>query len=205
MEFIGQNASYNGDYLQQQFSKFGHDKQQIINLFKQIAMQFTKDFARLIPGFNEIDEHQQKILIANSSVEVFTLFFAYRHSAESRLDVLEFDENFRLSRGECEKLFGQWFRSVEELMGRLQNMQIDLLSFTYLMAIVILYGGDPNNCEKIEKIQSKLVNCLKEFTDKDIEAQKKSSYFPRLLNLLPDLKNLKNFVDDYSATPLQFY
>ena len=166
-------------------------------------------------------------MITNSSVEVFTLFFAYRHSPG--LEIYEFDANFRLSRSECEKVFGQWFRSVEELMGRLQNMQIDLLSFTYLLAIVILYGkfvqfepnpgglwlttlssartgySDLNNCEKVDKIQNKLVNSLKDFTDKDIEAQKKSSYFPRLLNLLPDLKNLKNFVDDYPAAPLQFY
>lgn len=137
-------------------------------------------------------------------MEVFTLFFAYRHSPG--LEVYEFDDNFRLSRNECEKVFGQWFRSVEELMGRLQNMQIDLLSFTYLLSIVILYGySDLNNCDKVDKIQNKLVNSLKDFTDKDIEAQKKSSYFPRLLNLLPDLKNLKTFVDDYQTVPLQFY
>ena len=114
-------------------------------------------------------------------------------------------------------------------MGRLQNMQIDLLSFTYLLAIVILYGkpvqfkrlpcsvlpmalssartgySDLSNCDKVDKIQNKLVNSLKDFTDKDQEAQKKSSYFPRLLNLLPDLKNLKTFVDDYQTVPLQFY
>ena len=65
--------------------------------------------------------------------------------------------------------------------------------------------SDLNNCDKVDKIQNKLVNSLKDFTDKDIEAQKKSSYFPRLLNLLPDLKTLKGFVDDYQTVPLQFY
>ena len=71
-------------------------------------------------------------------MEVFTLFFAYRHSPGS--SIYEFDQNLRMNRNECEKVFGQWFRGVEEMMGRLQNMQIDLLSFTYLLAIVILYG-----------------------------------------------------------------
>lgn len=58
----------------------------------------------------------------------------------------------------------------------------------------------------MDKIQNKLVNSLKEFTDKDIEAQKKPSFFPKLLNLLPDLKNLKSFVDEYQSNMLiQFY
>lgn len=57
-----------------------YSKQQIINQFRQIALQFTNDFARQIPGFNELDENDRKSLINNSSLEVFTLFFAYRHS-----------------------------------------------------------------------------------------------------------------------------
>lgn len=135
MEFNGQfvsSASWT-DLRNEQFSK-----QQFLNQFKQIALQFTNDFARQIPGFSELDENDRKSLINNSSLEVFTLFFAFSHSPGSL--VYEFDDNLRLSRSECDKIFGQWFRGVEELMGRLINLQLDLLSFTYLLAIVILYG-----------------------------------------------------------------
>lgn len=64
MEFNGVNPSFNNnDYLRnEQFSKFGHDKQQIINQFKQIALEFTNDFARQIPGFGELDENDRKVI-----------------------------------------------------------------------------------------------------------------------------------------------
>ena len=62
MEFVGVNPSFNNDYLRnEQFSKFGHDKQQIINQFKQIALEFTNDFARQIPSFSELDENDRKL------------------------------------------------------------------------------------------------------------------------------------------------
>ena len=67
MEYNGVNQSFNNnDYLRNdQFSKFGQDKQQIINQFKQIALEFTNDFARQIPGFNELDENDRKVCFVN--------------------------------------------------------------------------------------------------------------------------------------------
>ena len=63
MEFNGVNpAFHNNDYLRnEQFSKFGHDKQHIINHFKQIALEFTNEFASQIPGFGELDENDRKV------------------------------------------------------------------------------------------------------------------------------------------------
>lgn len=141
MEYNNQsnfNASFNNQF-NGKFPKTNNiDEEQHLNKFKEIALQFTYNLAREIPGFDELDESDKKLLILNSSLEVFTLYFAYRHTPG--LQVYEFEEKFYLSRQECEKIFGQWFREVEELMGRLQNIQLDLLSFAYLLAIIIVYG-----------------------------------------------------------------
>lgn len=146
MEFNVQSANFNStntfnNELMGQFSKINNsnDKQQYLNQFKQIALQFTNDFARQIPGFNELNESDCKLLILNSSLEVFTLLFAYRHSAGSH-QIYEFDESMILNRQECLKVFGDWFSGAEELMTKLQNLEIDLPSLTYLLALVILCG-----------------------------------------------------------------
>lgn len=57
------SSQFNDDYLRNgQYNKFNiNDKQQIISQFKQIALEFTNDFARQIPGFNELDETNRKV------------------------------------------------------------------------------------------------------------------------------------------------
>lgn len=161
---------------------------------KQIAFDFTQQFARKVPGFVELDSHDQTLLIRNACLEVYTLFFAYRNT--SGASSCWFSDCLELARHDCELFFGEWFFAMQEFAQRLQAIQIDQQSFVSLLAIALIserFGL--TDSRKVELLQMRLIDTLRDHVTYDSEAQRKPHYFSKLFSILPALRSFSALVE----------
>ncbi|GAB6021471.1 Nuclear receptor sub 4, group A, member, variant 2 [Chamberlinius hualienensis] len=146
-------------------------------------------FAEKIPGFSELCKDDQELLFQSASLELFVLRLAYRSNPN---DIkFTFCNGMVLHKDQCQKSFGDWLPSILEFSHSLQSMAVDISAFSCLCALAIVterHGlKEPH---RVEAMQMRIINSLRDHVTYNSEAQKKPHYFSRLLGKLPELRSL---------------
>lgn len=185
------NLDYS-QYKEQNDDNDDESERQYISQFYSILMsslEIIHIFAEKIPGFCELDKSDQALLFQSACLELFVLRIAYRMQPNS--DRFTFCNSVVLHKYQCEKSFGEWFSSIIEFSKHLHVMDLDISAFACLCALTLVterHGlKDPH---KVEHLQMKIINSLKDHVTYNSEAQKKPHYFSRILAKLPDLRTL---------------
>lgn len=149
-------------------------------------------FMEKIPGFNELNELDRKLLFQTSCLELFALRMAYRIKPGSNYIIL--CNNIVLHRNQFAVSFGEWLPMIEELSNQLHAMEIDISAFACLCALTVITGRHGvQDTAKIEQLETKIINSLRDHTIYNSEAQKKTNYFSRILSKLSELRTIGEF------------
>ena len=114
-----------------------------------------------------------------------------------------------LHRNQVRSTFGDWLNGITELSKSLQAIDIDASAYACLSALTLVNGKHTsvivrreNNIylnserhglmepKKVESLQTKIINSLRDHVTYNQDAQKKPQYFSRILDKLQVLRSL---------------
>ncbi|XP_015786473.1 nuclear receptor subfamily 4 group A member 2 [Tetranychus urticae] len=163
-------------------------RQQFVSILMS-SMDVCKNFAEKIPGFSDLDKNDQELLFFSSCLEMITLRMVYQNKPGSKKIILP--NGMVLHRNQVKLLFGSWFTNLESFSQRFAQIDIDISAFACLagLSLITVRHGlvDPN---RVEALQMKIIESLRDHVTYNAEAQKKSHYFSSILSKLPDLRSL---------------
>lgn len=153
------------------------------------SLEVIRKWAEKIQGFAELPKEDQDLLLESSFLELFILRLAYSSKPEE--GKLIFCNGVVLHRMQCVRGFGEWIDSIIDFSHSLQRMNIDVPSFSCLSALVIITDRHGlKEPKKVEELQSRIINCLKEHVPSSVNEQNRSSCLSKLLGKLPELRTL---------------
>ncbi|CAG0913504.1 unnamed protein product [Notodromas monacha] len=163
--------------------------QQFFNLITS-SVEAGRGFAERIPGFTDLAKEDQDLLFQSASLELLVLRLANRNRLQESNQVT-FCNGKVLNKQQCESTFAEWMNGITELSLSIQNMDLDLSAFACLCALTILserHGlREPG---RVEQLQMKVVNSLRDHVVYNAEARNKPHYFSKILGKLPELRSL---------------
>ncbi|XP_076344565.1 putative nuclear hormone receptor HR38 [Tachypleus tridentatus] len=166
----------------------GDKVQQFYNLLIS-SLDVIRVFAEKIPGFKDLDESDQELLFHSASLELFALRLAYRIKPEENR--ITFCNGETLHIEQCRRGFGDWLSAILEFSQALHDLHIDISAFACLCALTLITERHGLKYpQKVEHLQMKVINSLRDHVTYNNEAQKKPHYFPRILAKLPELRTL---------------
>ncbi|KAM4700522.1 nuclear receptor subfamily 4immunitygroup A member 1 isoform 1-T3 [Discoglossus pictus] len=164
------------------------DVQQFYDLLSG-SLEVIRKWAEKIQGFLELPKEDQDLLLESSFLELFILRLAYRSKPEE--GKLIFCNGVVLHRMQCVRGFGDWIDSIIEFSHSLQRMSIDVPSFSCLSALVLITDRHGlKEPKKVEELQNRIINCLKEHVPSSASEQNRSNCLSKLLGKLPELRTL---------------
>ncbi|KAM4044218.1 nuclear receptor subfamily 4immunitygroup A member 1 isoform 2-T3 [Anomaloglossus baeobatrachus] len=164
------------------------DVQQFYDLLSG-SLEVIRKWAEKIQGFAELPKEDQYLLLESSFLELFILRLAYSSKPEE--GKLIFCNGMVLHRMQCVRGFGEWIDSIIDFSHSLQRMNIDVPSFSCLSALVIITDRHGlKESKKVEELQSRIINCLKEHVPSSLSEQNRSNCLSKLLGKLPELRTL---------------
>ncbi|BFZ22091.1 hypothetical protein BsWGS_25130 [Bradybaena similaris] len=185
----------NLDYSQFQMSKPDDPTcrhEDSVKVFYNILLQsmdVLRAWTEKIPGFTDLHKDDQELLFQSASLELFVLKAAYRVQPNDEKIIFENGQVFH--RLQCMKTFGQWINSIVEFGLSLHRMGLDISSLACMsaLAMVTLRHGlrEP---EKMEELQMKIIDCLRDHCTYNSEAQRKPHFFSRILSKIAELRTL---------------
>ena len=153
------------------------------------SMDVIKSWADRIPGFGDLCKEDQELLFQSCALEIFVLRVAYRCQADD--DRLIFCNGDVLHRLQCLPSFGEWVNSIIEFGMSLHRMPLDLSSLSCMAALaMITHRHGVKDVKKLEDVQMKVVEALRDHCTYNSEAQKKPHFFSRILGRIPELRTL---------------
>ncbi|RWS24913.1 nuclear receptor subfamily 4 group A member 2-like protein [Leptotrombidium deliense] len=153
------------------------------------SLETIKNFADRIPGFGDLDKEDQELLFHSACLELFSLRFAYRNKPET--DRFTFCNGVVIHKQQCEKYLGNWLRAVTSFSETLRSADIDISAFACLCALTLVTERQGlKDMKKVEQLQMKIIESLRDHVTYNSEAQKKYQYFPKILSKLPQLRTL---------------
>ncbi|CAD5122673.1 DgyrCDS11082 [Dimorphilus gyrociliatus] len=161
------------------------------NLFDLLSfsIEVTRNWSEKIPGFTELCKEDQELLIQSSSLDLFILRIAYR--VQLRDDRIIFCNGLVLNRFQCQQSFGEWIDLIYDFGLSLHADGIDLSAFSCMEALcAVTFRHGIKDTKKVEELQSRVVNTLKDHCTFNIEAQKKPRLFAKVLLKLATLRKL---------------
>ncbi|KAI8761413.1 nuclear receptor subfamily 4 group A member 2-like isoform X2 [Biomphalaria glabrata] len=185
----------NLDYSQFQMSKTEDPhggREESVRVFYNILLQsmdVLRAWADKIPGFTDLHKDDQELLFQSASLELFVLKAAYRVQVNDEKIIFENGQVYH--RLQCMKTFGEWINSIVEFGLSLHRMGLDISSLACMsaLAMVTLRHGlrEP---EKMEELQMKIIDCLRDHCTYNSEAQRKPHFFSRILSKIAELRTL---------------
>ncbi|KAK6166599.1 hypothetical protein SNE40_023252 [Patella caerulea] len=167
-------------------------KEDNFKMFYDILIQsidIIKSWAEKVPGFTDLCKEDQDLLFQSATLELFVLRAAYR--VQTNDDNIVFDNGLVLHRLQCLGIFGDWVNSIVEFGLSLHRMALDLSSHACMsaLAMVTLRHGlkEP---EKMEELQMKIIDCLRDHCTYNSDAQKKTHFFSKILGKIAELRSL---------------
>lgn len=146
-------------------------------------------FCDKIPGFNDLCKHDKDLLFRSACLELFTLRLSHRTLPNSQK--LTFCNGTVLHRNQVRTTFGDWLQGITELSKSLQTIDIDASAYACLSALTVVNERhgllEP---KKVESLQTKIINSLRDHVTYNTEAQRKPQYFTRILDKLQVLRSL---------------
>ncbi|XP_050528247.1 probable nuclear hormone receptor HR38 isoform X2 [Daktulosphaira vitifoliae] len=154
------------------------------------SVEVIKHFADKVPGFKTLCKADQDLLFQSASLELFVLRLAFRTKyADTKL---VFCNGVVLDKQQCYRSFGDWLQAILDFSQSLHSLEIDISSFSCICALTLITERHGlREPKKVEQIQMKIINTLREhITYSMSDSQRKSYYFSRLLAKLPELRSL---------------
>uniref|UniRef100_W5KAL7 Nuclear receptor subfamily 4 group A member 2 n=1 Tax=Astyanax mexicanus TaxID=7994 RepID=W5KAL7_ASTMX len=153
------------------------------------SMSIIRGWAEKMPGFTDLPKCDQELLFESAFLELFVLRLAYRSNLAE--DKLIFCNGTVLHKLQCVRAFGEWIDSIVEFSVNLQSMNIDISAFSCMAALTMLTERHGlKESKKMEELQSKILNCLKEHVTCNSGGLNSQSYLSKLLSKLPELRTL---------------
>ncbi|CAO1317440.1 unnamed protein product [Diamesa serratosioi] len=162
--------------------------QQFYNLLTT-SVDVIKNFADKLPGFSDLCIEDQELLFQSASLELFVLRLSYRARADDTK--MTFCNGVVLHKQQCQRSFGDWLNAILDFSKSLHAMEIDISAFACLCALTLVTERHGlKEPKKVEQLQLKVINSLRDHVTYNSEAQRKPHYFSRLLGKLPELRSL---------------
>ncbi|XP_041835071.1 nuclear receptor subfamily 4 group A member 2-like [Melanotaenia boesemani] len=156
------------------------------------SMEVIRGWAQRIPGFISLPKHDQDLLFFSAFLELFVLRLAYRSNPEE--GKLIFCDGSVWHRLQCMRGFGEWIDSIVEFSANLQQMNLDVSTFSCICALALVTERHGlKEPRRVEELQNNIVRCLKEggTTSSDRGGSNRwSNHLSRLLEKLPELRTL---------------
>ncbi|XP_014681902.1 PREDICTED: nuclear receptor subfamily 4 group A member 2-like [Priapulus caudatus] len=167
------------------------DTEQVKQFFDLLtsSIDVIKTWAEKIPGFVELCKEDQDLLFQSACLELLVLRLAYRMNPGD--EKLVFCNGVVLSLTQCERSFGEWMQAIMDFSSSLHAMNLDISAFACMCALTLITERHGlKQSDKMEQLQMKIVNSLRDHCTYNAEAQKKPHYFSRVLSKIPELRSL---------------
>lgn len=153
------------------------------------SVNIIKAWSTKVPGFSDICQEDQNLLFKSASLELFVLRLSYR--MQGNTDNVIFEDGTVLHRKQCEEIFGDWINSIADFSTSLYRMSLDISALACMEALtlVTLRHGLKNQA-KMEEVQMKIIDSLRDHCVYNSEAQKKPNYFSSILGKVAELRTL---------------
>ncbi|RXM35516.1 Nuclear receptor subfamily 1 group D member 2 [Acipenser ruthenus] len=172
-------------------SKSGHD------IWEEFSMSFTSavrevvEFAKRVPGFRDLSQHDQVSLLKAGTFEVLMVRFASLFDAKDR--TVTFLSGNKYSVDALRSMgAGDLLNSMFEFSEKLIALQLSEEEMSLFTAVVLVSAGRSGleNVNSVEALQETLIRALRTLIMKNHPNE--ASIFTKLLLKLPDLRSLNN-------------
>uniref|UniRef100_UPI0037E96382 nuclear receptor subfamily 1 group D member 2a n=1 Tax=Semicossyphus pulcher TaxID=241346 RepID=UPI0037E96382 len=167
-------------------------------IWEEFSMSFTPavrevvDFAKRIPGFRDLPEHDQVSLLKAGTFEVLMVRFASLFNMVER--TVTFLSGKRYSLDLLRSLgAGELLNSMCEFSEKLAALRLDSDEMS-LFTAVVLVSADRSGIQdlnSVEALQDKLIRALRNLVMQN-HGEESSTTFTKLLLKLPELRSLNN-------------
>uniref|UniRef100_A0AAJ7SNC0 LOW QUALITY PROTEIN: nuclear receptor subfamily 4 group A member 2 n=1 Tax=Petromyzon marinus TaxID=7757 RepID=A0AAJ7SNC0_PETMA len=153
------------------------------------CMDVIRSWVDKLPGWPKLLRDDRELLFEAAFLELFVLRLAYRSNpAEGKLI---FATAVVMHRLQCLRGFGDWLDAILEFSASLQELNVDISAFSCLTALVMVTERHGlKEPKRVEELQTRLVNCLKDHVAFSTPAAGRPAYLSRLLGKLPELRTL---------------
>ncbi|XP_053570206.1 nuclear receptor subfamily 1 group D member 2 isoform X2 [Bombina bombina] len=166
-------------------------------IWEEFSMSFTPavkevvEFAKRIPGFKDLSQHDQINLLKAGTFEVLMVRFASLFDAKER--TVTFLSGKKYSVDELRSMgAGDLLNSVFEFSEKLNALQLSEEEMSLFTAVVLVSADRSGieNVNSVEALQETLIRALRTLIMKNHHSE--ASTFTKLLLKLPDLRSLNN-------------
>ncbi|XP_031796215.1 nuclear receptor subfamily 1 group D member 2 isoform X1 [Sarcophilus harrisii] len=171
--------------------KSGHE------IWEEFSMSFTPavkevvEFAKRIPGFRDLSQHDQVNLLKAGTFEVLMVRFASLFDAKER--TVTFLSGKKYSVDDLRSMgAGELLNSMFEFSEKLNSLQLSDEEMSLFTAVVLVSADRSGieNVNSVEALQETLIRALRTLIMKNHPNE--ASIFTKLLLKLPDLRSLNN-------------
>uniref|UniRef100_A0A8C8S3R7 Nuclear receptor subfamily 1 group D member 2 n=1 Tax=Pelusios castaneus TaxID=367368 RepID=A0A8C8S3R7_9SAUR len=172
-------------------SKSGHEVWEEFSLSFTPAVKEVVEFAKRIPGFRVLSQHDQVNLLKAGTFEVLMVWFASLFDAKER--TVTFLSGKKYSVDDLHSMgAGDLLNSMFEFSEKLNALQLSDEEMSLFTAVVLVSADRSGieNVNSVEALQETLIRALRTLIMKNYPNE--ASIFTKLLLKLPDLRSLNN-------------
>ncbi|RXN31993.1 nuclear receptor subfamily 1 group D member 1-like protein [Labeo rohita] len=175
-------------------SPASHSSQQVWESFSQCftpAVKEVVEFAKSIPGFQALSQHDQVMLLKAGTFQVLMVRFCSLFNAKERTVTFLNGQTYPLASLRVLGM-GGLLDAMFEFSEKLGNMGLEADEMALFMAVVLVSADRSgiSDVGAVEQLQEDLIGALRALITR--RRPEDSSLFPKLLLRLPDLRTLNN-------------
>ncbi|XP_028438833.1 nuclear receptor subfamily 1, group D, member 4a isoform X1 [Perca flavescens] len=159
------------------------------------AVKEVVEFAKGIPGFQELSQQDQVMLLKSGTFQVLMVRFCTLFNAEERTVTFLNGQTYPLSTLQALGM-GSLLDAMFEFSEKLSSLGLEPDEMALFMAVVLVSadGSGISNMQAVEQLQEGLIRALRSLITR--RRPDDSTLFPKLLLRLPDLRSLNNMHSD---------
>ncbi|XP_035863815.1 nuclear receptor subfamily 1, group D, member 4a isoform X2 [Sander lucioperca] len=159
------------------------------------AVKEVVEFAKGIPGFQELSQQDQVMLLKSGTFQVLMVRFCTLFNAEERTVTFLNGQTYPLSTLQALGM-GSLLDAMFEFSEKLSSLGLEPDEMALFMAVVLVSadGSGISNMRAVEQLQEGLIRALRSLITR--RRPDDSTLFPKLLLRLPDLCTLNNMHSD---------
>jgi len=167
------------------------ESERIMHLIESSMIITERQFVTKIPGFSTLKQEDHKLLFNSAKIELFSLRMAARLMKNINDDKIVFDNGKALHRSQCEWFFSDWLSGIRNYANSLKAYEADETCLSCIAALTLLSGRHGlREPKKVEQLETKITEALREYTEYNAHAQKHPNYFAKTLSMVTELKSL---------------
>ncbi|KAM4570474.1 nuclear receptor subfamily 1, group D, member 4a isoform 1-T1 [Fundulus diaphanus] len=159
------------------------------------AVKEVVEFAKGIPGFQELSQQDQVMLLKSGTFQVLMVRFCTLFNAEQRTVTFLNGQTYSLSTLRALGM-GSLLDAMFEFSGKLGSLGLEPDEMALFMAVVLVSADRAgiSDVRAVEQLQEGLIRALRSLISR--RRPDDSALFPKLLLRLPDLRTLNNLHSD---------